>query len=137
MKQVRNYRWMQEFSHNLRIEIMRCVKRISVDKQEDICDGNGLGEIKVEYTLTKTVLTMEINRTKNLAWQELCKELDKDIWDDAYRIVCIKMKRLPRKLLTRGWWRMLKICSPDMRQLKGYIQRLTWSVSHRRRLGLL
>lgn len=54
--------------------------------------------IYANYQREKKNLKIEIQRSKTKCWKELCQELEKDVWGEAYKIVTKKIGHLPPKI---------------------------------------
>lgn len=50
------------------------------------------GEVHNEYKREKKKLTKCIEQAKRQAWKDLCKEVDNNVWGDAYKIVTRKVR---------------------------------------------
>lgn len=66
-------------------------KRTSTDQEKS--------ETRKRYYKLKEVLRQEINISKKKKWEELCADLNKNVWGSAYKIACKKLKLFPSKEL--------------------------------------
>ncbi|KAI5747429.1 hypothetical protein M8J77_014440 [Diaphorina citri] len=62
-------------------------RRSSTDREKE--------DMRLRYYELKRKLRQEIEDEKKRKWKELCEDLNRNVWGDAYRIVCKKFKLLP------------------------------------------
>lgn len=93
------YWWNEEIS-NLRIlshQKKRKMVRTNKTRHVSLEEKNIL---RREYYKSKDKLRIAINLSKRKAWENLCTDLNRNIWGNAYKIVCKKFKIATCKPLT-------------------------------------
>ncbi|KAI5718795.1 hypothetical protein M8J76_000447 [Diaphorina citri] len=89
-KRRETYWWNEDIS-NKRKECIR-KRRTYTRMRRTLANTNICDRAYQEYKTAKYDLKTEIHKSKSNSWKDLCAELDKDIWGQAYKIVTKKIK---------------------------------------------
>lgn len=94
-QKIRESYWWNEDIDNKRKECIKKRRTYTRTRRlfanTDMCD-----RLYDEYKTAKNDLKTEIHKSKSNSWKNICSELEKDIWGQAYKIVTKKIKhKLP------------------------------------------
>ncbi|KAL1447005.1 hypothetical protein WDU94_003521 [Cyamophila willieti] len=93
-KRKESYWWNEEI-HNKRKECIR-KRRIYTRMRRTLANTDMCDRVYSEYKTAKNDLKTEIHKSKSNCWKDLCSDLERDIWGQAYKIVTKKIKhKLP------------------------------------------
>ncbi|KAI5745079.1 hypothetical protein M8J76_008121 [Diaphorina citri] len=83
--------WWTEEIHNLRKECNR--KRRRYTRNVRRCTIEQSEQLYNEYREARSLMNLEIVKSKKRCWSEICEDLNRDIWGLAYKIVTRKIGR--------------------------------------------
>lgn len=120
--------WWNENIAKHREECLKARRRLTRRRKGQLQNDPEIEEIKTEYKNRKKLLKKEIAQSKSILWKELCKELNEDVWGNAYKIVMKTMGQFaPYELTTKNKIMVVKELFPENRdkRLTERVERIT------------
>lgn len=93
------YWWTLEIAEARKLCLLKKRKLVRENKKPNVLETN-IQTLENEYKGTRTILKLMIQNEKRKSWNKLIDDLDQDVYGDAYKIACKRLRVMPKIQLT-------------------------------------